>query len=172
MKANPTDAGNRGRIGELFGNPRWRRNVFVGLGLSVAGVFGLWGVGFWSGELIDSTLPTMPLATRTVIQRIVATQSSAEQASLVNKLDPGQMRSYVNLYKYTMPSGKKFDPAVAKSESLTDTQKQKMTKLLDKSLEPKEEPKIKRKGFILQQVGGFFGILFMSWVAGRFGRSA
>ena len=170
VKANPNDAGNKGRISELFGNPRWRRNVFVGLGLSVAGVFGLWGVGFWSGELIDSTLPTMPSVTRTAIQQIVATQSAGDQAALVNKLDAGQMRSYVNLYKYTMPPGKKFEPAVAKSESLTDTQKQKMTKLLDKSLDPQEEPKLKRKGFILQQVGGFFGILFMSWVAGRFGR--
>ena len=112
----------------------------------------------------------MAPGTRTAIQQLVATQSAAEQSVLVNKLDAGQMRAYVNLFKYTMPPGKKFEPTAAKSESLTDTQKQKMTKLLDKALDPKEEPKIKRKGFILQQVGGFFGILFMSWVAGRFGR--
>jgi MFS family permease len=37
---------------ELLGEPRWRRNTTVGVLLVVAGAIGLWGVGFWSPELI------------------------------------------------------------------------------------------------------------------------
>ncbi len=33
---------------ELFGDPRWRRNALVGLGLAFSGVVGLWGIGFFS----------------------------------------------------------------------------------------------------------------------------
>jgi MFS family permease len=37
-----------GSLGELFGDPRWRRNAFVGLALAVPGVVGLWGIGFFT----------------------------------------------------------------------------------------------------------------------------
>src|SRR5262249_21650755 len=43
-----------GSISELFGDPRWRRNAIVGMLLAFAGVVGLWGIGFFSPELIDS----------------------------------------------------------------------------------------------------------------------
>lgn len=170
VKADPNAAKQPGRMRTLLGHPRWRRNALVGLTLAVAGVFGLWGVGFWSGELIDSTLPTMPTTTRDAIQKIVAAPSLTVQTNLVAKLDGNQTRSYSNLYKYTMPGGTKFDAVTVKTAALSEAQKTKMTKLLDKALDPKEEPKLKRKAFILQQVGGFFGILLMSYVAGRFGR--
>jgi MFS family permease len=41
-----------GSISELFGNPRWRRNTIVGMVLALAGVVGLWGIGFFSFDLI------------------------------------------------------------------------------------------------------------------------
>ncbi len=41
-----------GSVGELFGDPRWRRNVIVGILLSLTGVIGLWGIGFWQPELV------------------------------------------------------------------------------------------------------------------------
>jgi MFS family permease len=47
------------QMGDLRGmmrHPRWRRNVIVGVLLSVAGVVGLWGVGFWTPELISEAL--------------------------------------------------------------------------------------------------------------------
>lgn len=37
-----------GSLRELFGDPRWRRNAFVGLALAVPGVVGLWGIGFFT----------------------------------------------------------------------------------------------------------------------------
>ena len=45
-----------GDLKSLFGNRRWRRNTFVGVSLAVVGVIGLWGVGFYSPELIDASL--------------------------------------------------------------------------------------------------------------------
>jgi MFS family permease len=44
--------GKLGSIGELFGDPRWRRNTLVGMCLAFAGVVGLWGIGFFSFDLV------------------------------------------------------------------------------------------------------------------------
>ena len=41
-----------GSFGELLSDPRWRRNSFVGLTLAFAGVVGLWGIGFFSYDLL------------------------------------------------------------------------------------------------------------------------
>mgnify|MGYP000008796182 CR=1 FL=1 len=40
-----------GSIGELFGDPRWRKNTIVGMILASAGVIGLWGIGVFSNDL-------------------------------------------------------------------------------------------------------------------------
>jgi len=45
-----------GSYAELFGDPRWRRNAIVGVLLAFAGVVGLWGIGFFSVDLISSVL--------------------------------------------------------------------------------------------------------------------
>jgi MFS family permease len=53
----------RGNIGspvELFRDPRWRRNTIVGLFLGVSGMIGLWGIGFFSPELISTALKGAP----------------------------------------------------------------------------------------------------------------
>jgi len=41
-----------GSYAELFGDPRWRRNALVGLALAFVGVVGLWGIAFFSFDLI------------------------------------------------------------------------------------------------------------------------
>lgn len=48
---------------ELFRNPRWRRNTLVGLFLGVSGMIGLWGIGFFSPELISTALIGAPQST-------------------------------------------------------------------------------------------------------------
>jgi MFS family permease len=45
-----------GSYTNLFRDPRWRRNAFVGLALAIAGVVGLWGVGFYTPDLVKSVL--------------------------------------------------------------------------------------------------------------------
>ena len=41
-----------GSVKELFGDRRWRGNVIVGIILGLAGIMGLWGIGFWLPELV------------------------------------------------------------------------------------------------------------------------
>jgi MFS family permease len=48
---------------ELFRDPRWRRNTIIGLLLGVSGMIGLWGIGFFSPELISTALAGEPQAT-------------------------------------------------------------------------------------------------------------
>lgn len=43
-------------IAELFADARWRHNALVGLVLALAGVVGLWGIGFFSFDLVDAVM--------------------------------------------------------------------------------------------------------------------
>ncbi len=52
--SDPTHKHKLGSIAELFGDPRWRRNTIVGMILALAGVVGLWGIGFFSFDLIQT----------------------------------------------------------------------------------------------------------------------
>ena len=45
-----------GSIPDLLRETRWRKNLLVGLGLGLAGMAGLWGIGFFSPELVSSAL--------------------------------------------------------------------------------------------------------------------
>ncbi len=45
-----------GSYGELLGDPRWRRNATAGLLLAFAGVVGLWGIGYFSYDLLRPAL--------------------------------------------------------------------------------------------------------------------
>jgi MFS family permease len=52
-----------GSPAELFRSHRWRRNTIVGLLLGVSGMIGLWGIGFFSPELISTALAGAPQET-------------------------------------------------------------------------------------------------------------
>jgi len=55
--AQGLDQGKRfGSIPDLLRHPVWRRNLFVGVCLGLAGMAGLWGIGFFSPELISTAL--------------------------------------------------------------------------------------------------------------------
>lgn len=45
-----------GSYSELFGNPRWRKNAIIGFLLAFVGVVGLWGILFFSIDLIRAVL--------------------------------------------------------------------------------------------------------------------
>jgi MFS family permease len=53
LKALGTAKQKLGSYRELFGDPRWRRNAIVGLLMASSGVIGLWGIGFFSSELVS-----------------------------------------------------------------------------------------------------------------------
>lgn len=54
---------NVGSPVELFRSPRWRRNSIIGLLLGISGMVGLWGIGFFSPELISTALAGAPQTT-------------------------------------------------------------------------------------------------------------
>lgn len=49
-----------GSIPDLFQHPRWRKNMLVGVCLGLAGMAGLWGIGFFSPELVSTALKGQP----------------------------------------------------------------------------------------------------------------
>ena len=57
-----------GSIADLFRHPRWRRSTFVGICLGVAGMVGLWGIAFFSPELISTAFKNRPLHVREVLK--------------------------------------------------------------------------------------------------------
>ncbi|HWR54830.1 MAG TPA: MFS transporter [Bryobacteraceae bacterium] len=50
-----------GSMGDLFSDPRWRKNSIVGMLLALSGVVGLWGIGFFSFDLLRSVLDAQGL---------------------------------------------------------------------------------------------------------------
>ncbi|HYM12119.1 MAG TPA: MFS transporter [Bryobacterales bacterium] len=53
-----------GSVHDLFADRRWRNHTILGLTLAISGVIGLWGIGFWTPELIREALRNVPLTTR------------------------------------------------------------------------------------------------------------
>lgn len=53
-QANPDSAAARefGSYRALFSHPRWRHNALVGLALGCSGIVGLWGIGFFTYDLL------------------------------------------------------------------------------------------------------------------------
>jgi MFS family permease len=45
-----------GSYRELFSHPLWRRHALIGLALAFSGIVGLWGVGFFTFDLIGNVL--------------------------------------------------------------------------------------------------------------------
>jgi len=63
IKAEASAGIAKQRVGspiELFRDPRWRHHTIIGLLLGVSGMIGLWGIGFFSPELISTALSHEP----------------------------------------------------------------------------------------------------------------
>ena len=63
-KAEAVHGGSAKKVGsipDLFRHPRWRHNTFIGICLGIAGMVGLWGIGFFSPELITTAMKNRPL---------------------------------------------------------------------------------------------------------------
>jgi MFS family permease len=57
-----------GSVTDLFKHPRWRHNTIIGICLGVAGMVGLWGIAFFSPELITTAFKNRPLEAAEVIK--------------------------------------------------------------------------------------------------------
>jgi len=159
-------AARLGSLRDLLGVPRWRRNALVGLALAVAGVIGLWGVGFYSPELIDKTLPAMDAPTKERISAVVAAETPRAHARALKSLDEKGKRRYDDLLRMCRLPGEE----VAAGTKLDAGRRARLQALLEKSLEPAAMTGLKFKALVLQQVGAFFGMFFFGVAAVRFGR--
>ncbi|HSH94642.1 MAG TPA: MFS transporter [Roseimicrobium sp.] len=54
--SNAVGGKKMGSYGDLFGDPRWQKSAILGMVLCIAGVVGLWGVGFFSPELVGPAM--------------------------------------------------------------------------------------------------------------------
>lgn len=55
-KASKITGEKFGSYAALFGDPRWRTNALLGMLLCVSGVVGLWGIGFFTPELVGGVI--------------------------------------------------------------------------------------------------------------------
>jgi MFS family permease len=63
---------NFGSPMELFRHPRWRHNIIIGLLLGLAGMIGLWAIGFFSPELISTAIKDSPSNTAHTVDTVRA----------------------------------------------------------------------------------------------------
>ena len=82
-----------GSIPDLVRHPRWRHNLIIGVCLGLAGMVGLWGIGFFSPELITTALKNRPLEVREIVkpaEMFAALKSPANPAvaHIKGKLSP------------------------------------------------------------------------------------
>ncbi|MBI3736014.1 MFS transporter [Candidatus Sumerlaeota bacterium] len=52
-QAGESDKKRMGSFKDLLSHPRWRKNALLGVGIAVVGVTGLWGISFYSPELVN-----------------------------------------------------------------------------------------------------------------------
>ena len=72
-----------GSYGSLFGEAQWRGPAIFGMLLCVAGVVGLWGVGFFSGSLVGPAIRKALLAQNLPPEKIVAATQWWTAANLI-----------------------------------------------------------------------------------------
>ena len=150
-----------GRVSDLFSNPEWRRNTLVGLGLAVAGQIGLWGVGFYTPELIDSAIPTIELATRPKVEALLNAPSAQAHTAVLAALDEKEQRKFRDLLTRASAASATIDPLVP----VTPEQSRNMRAILRKAITEDEKTQLKSRGGMLQQVAAFFGIYCFTMVA-------
>ncbi len=135
----------------LFADPRWRTHAIVGLFLAIPGVIGLWGIGFFSGDL-----------TRVVFRRGIAEQVYAEARAeaaddaprlrLLERLQAWELESTPREHRTGLdPAQQAFAAGIESAISGRQTRWQSLTMLC-------------------QQAGGFLGMLAFGWLAQAIGR--
>jgi len=159
-----------GSMSELFTNPQWRRHTLVGLGLALAGIIALWGAGFWTPELIDSTIPAMKPETRDRIRSALAAPSPAEQTARLAALDPEDRKRYLELHSRTRGASRHRDEQAALSAPLDPDHASRLSTMLEKAMTAEERTRLKSRALILQQLGAFAGMFTFGLLAARIGR--
>jgi len=131
---------------ELFRDPRWRRNSIIGMLLVCSGVIGLWGIGFFTPELVRTVL-------RKSYTEAYTQYAQAPGAALP---DRGKLPAVI-VAAHQELTGQGLAPDEIKKSIESKT----IGPLVDKEAS---------WGLLTLQVGAFFGMLAASWVAAKLGR--
>lgn len=141
----------RGSYAELFGNPRWRHSALVGLFLAIPGVVGLWGIGFFSGDLSRAVF-------RKSFAPPVFEQLLADSAS-----DPVRTATLTKLYEWEKNQTPKEQRSQLSAEEAA----------VAKEVEGKVSSQLTKwqsGTLFMQQIGAFLGMYGFGWMAQRVGR--
>jgi MFS family permease len=124
-----------GSLGDLFRHPRWRKNLFVGICLGVSGMVGLWGIAFFSPELITTAFKNRPLQASEILKPAeiaralnaatnpavahVKSRLSQEAIARLNQPDsPALNESLASELNKLIVGGSLYDPAAFQSVRL------------------------------------------------------
>ena len=150
MRDDPNRDKRTGSYQAMFSDPRWRHSALVGLFLAIPGVVGLWGIGFFSGDL-----------TRMVFRQRVA----------IAKYD---------LALADADSQTKEALLLFKGWEENQTPKQERRKLSEAETKVSEQLELQIKSeltywqsltLLSQQIGAALGMYTFGWLAQRFGAS-
>ncbi|WP_391732145.1 MFS transporter [Tautonia sociabilis] len=153
-----------GSLSELFGDRRWRRNTIVGMLLAFSGVVGLWGIGFFSFDLIRDVFSETAVA-------MAAEQglTEAPTAEFHRRLADGTVRMVSDKAEIPAEPEQGVEYVVASSEELA------LNSFLRRH--PDVKPFVDAKltqwtGYVslVQNAGAFFGIYAFALVTVRIGR--
>jgi len=144
-------------------------NTLVGLGLAIAGQIGLWGVGFYTPELIDSAIPAVEPQTRLKIEAVLNASAGAHSAA-TGALDEKERRKYADLFSRIAPSRETRDVATVLGTPLSAELKEKMRATLARAIPEDRKTNLKMWGGIIQQIGAFFGMSCFTILSARVGR--
>ncbi|MFV0444123.1 MAG: MFS transporter [Planctomycetaceae bacterium] len=150
LQENSDASRKRGSYAALFADPRWRKAAITGLFLAIPGVVGLWGIGFFSGDL-----------TRVVFRQGVATQFFEQEIAATD--DTARKETLTQLMTWEQ----QLTPKDQRSE-LTSSQQE-----ISKEMEGKISGELtfwQSLTLLLQQVGAAIGMYTFGWLAQKIGR--
>src|SRR5947199_2181900 len=104
-----------------------------------SGQIGLWGVGFYSPELIDSAIPTIEMATRPKVEAILRAPPDA-YTSAITALDEKEKRKYAELIsRVAAPHEKNLAPDEALKAPLSAEKRIKLESVLKRAITDDEK---------------------------------
>jgi MFS family permease len=134
-----------GSYRELFSTPLWRKHALLGLALACSGVVGLWGIAFYTPDLIRSV--QSPKVTQAVYAQEIAASEAAKSESL-----------------------KRIQAAIdAKTSDSLSAEDQELRKSMDKKISAKLALYTSLTS-IATNIGAFFGMYGFGVLAQRIGR--
>ena len=153
-----------GSYAELFGNPVLRWNALFGMLLCVAGIIGVWGIGFFAPDLVRDVI------TNNLTQQEIAKQKATIDVSAAGAQPTGAQPTGAQPTG-AQPTG--TQPTGAQPTGAQPTDAQPAVIELPKDVKARiadEASTLVAYNGILQNIGAFFGMMTFTYIAQSIGR--